>query len=182
MSKQIREAVIAYFQEDLKQVIGDPYWVPLDEQKAIEHASAAAKSVSEEMDDCIKKVDVSDHCVHWVADLTVQLDDYEEVIEVPFNRVDPSKTHALQVYEFLNALVKAAVAECGSKSLNIAQVNKVSAIIDEAINRCEGCSANMALEEALFRADNLYFRFSAVFSDGTDKTYRVYFDVPWPLT
>lgn len=183
MSKQIKEAVEAYFQEHLKDVISDPYWRPLREDQAKEYASAAVKLASEEMDGCITKVEVSDHCIHWVADLTINIDGHEEVAEVSFNRIDPSNTHTLQVYEFLTAFVKAAIAESGSNTLNLMHIHKVGTLIDNAIDRCEGCKANMSLEETLFRNDNLFFRFKVLFSSSDpNSVYAVYFEVPWPLS
>jgi hypothetical protein len=181
LSKQIREAIVAYFQEDLKESIGDPYWVPLNEEQANKHAKAAAESMSAETDNCLKKIEVSDHCVHWVADLTVMIDDHEEVIEVPFNRVDATVTHTLQIYEFLTALVKSAVAESGATSMMMSHVHKVAMIIDEAIERCEGCSANIHLDEVIFSGE-LKFRFSVNFSSPVpDVIFSVSFDIPWPL-
>lgn len=174
------QAAEAYFIDALKDYLGERHWVSLNEERALSAAKAACEQMSTEMDNCIYHLEVSDHCLHWLAEIKLTTDEGVETIEIPFNKVSPEGTHMMQPQMFLTALVLGAVGQAGEKKVTPAAILRVSKILEEIIERCRGCSACIQLQEAKFSGDKVLFCFSVSFYVTEDEQINLTYEIEWP--
>lgn len=171
------QAAKTYFTNALQDYLGKDYWRTLNEEEALKAVTVAAEQTSNEMDGCLDSFELSDHCVHWLVDLVFKSDDGPVTVELPLNRVSASDTHVVQIQMFLTALVRHAVV--GSERLTPKAVYNASLILDEIIEKCEGCKATITLQEAKFSGGNMVFCFRVQSDAGGYRTFITY-EVPWP--
>jgi hypothetical protein len=178
----LTQAAEIYFQENLPRVLGENFWRPLTRCEVYEAVEAIVKLTSEEMDGQELKYEISDHCMHWLVDLTVVTPETESTIEIPINRVSSAETHIGMPHFFLMAILSQIVSGENLRILNPVAIRQCSDKLEEIITRCKGCEANIVLQEVKFHSDTVFFCFRVQFDAGLLKTTFVTYEIPWPRT
>jgi len=176
----LENAVRKYLVKGIEDYLGESFWRPLNRQDVRLACRSAIRRASEETDKLALTYEIDDHCTHWLMDVTFVHSDGVKTFEFPMNRLHPDELPMIAVEKFLTALLSAAVKELPMPIMTPTTIEQVAVMIDAQLLKCEGCSANVMLQEAKMSRGNVDFVFLVTFAIGAGGTTKIAFSVPWP--
>lgn len=142
--------------------------------------SVALDITRKEMDDTIITAEITEHGVHWVLDLTVEIEGEKETVELPVHGISPLTTNICVPEAFLTEAIRMCVLELETPYINAVTIKHVSKKLEEMFAQCKGCENCYYLEQVIFRHGLPQFCVRVKIGGAHQDNLFMTYEIPWP--